>query len=276
MQPPSPVLVVDLLPEERERLLALLADLGEEAWRRPTGCPGWTVHDIALHLLGDDLGILSRMRDGFTPFSPGPDEGIVPFLNRLNADWVTAARRLSPRILRGLLRLAGEETHAYFSSLDPFALGGPVSWAGPAPAPHWLGIAREYTERWVHQQQIREALGAPSLAEPRLLGPVLATFVRALPHTFRDVAAPAGTAASLRIDGEAGGEWSVVRSSAGRWELFEGLPGDPPDALVLLDQDTAWRLFTTGIDAGDAEPRASIEGNVPLGRQVLRTVAIIA
>jgi uncharacterized protein (TIGR03083 family) len=276
MKPPPPVQILDVLPEERERFLELLADLDDAAWRRPTGCPGWTVHDVALHLLGDDLGLLSRMRDGVTAFSPGPDEPIVPFINRLNAEWVISTRRLSPRVLLDLLRLAGEQTHAHFSSLDPFTLGETVSWAGPEPAPHWLGIAREYTERWVHQQQIREALAAPILAEPRLFAPVLATFVRALPHTFRDVAAPAGTTVSLRIEGDAGGEWSVARSSAGRWELFEGLPTGPPDALVKLDQDTAWRLFTKGIGGRVAERRASIEGHAPLGRNVLRTVAILA
>ncbi len=51
----------------------------------------------------------------------------------------------------------GEQTNAYFQRVDPFAMGGPVSWAGPEPAPVWLDVAREFTERWHHQQHIRAA-----------------------------------------------------------------------------------------------------------------------
>ena len=36
-----------------------------------------------------------------------------------------------------------------------------VNWAGPEPAPIWLDPAREYTERWVHQQHIRDAVRNP-------------------------------------------------------------------------------------------------------------------
>ena len=49
----------------------------------------------------------------------------------------------------------------------------PIDWAGPEPAPIWLHVAREYTERWVHQQHIRDAVGRPGLNERRWLGPVL-------------------------------------------------------------------------------------------------------
>src|SRR6266852_4119801 len=74
-----------------------------------------------------------------------------------NDDWVRAARRLSPHVMRDLLAAAGPLLFAYFASLDLAATGGPVSWAGPAPAPVWLDVAREYTERWHHQQHIRDA-----------------------------------------------------------------------------------------------------------------------
>ena len=53
--------------------------------------------------------------------------------------------------------------------------------------------AREFTERWVHQQQIRDAVGKPGLTERRWLHPVLDAFARALPHALRDHAAPGGT-----------------------------------------------------------------------------------
>jgi hypothetical protein len=88
---------------------------------------------------------------------------------------VVAARRMSPRLLRELLALIGSEVEAYFSSLDLKAIGGPVSWAGPDPASVWFDIAREFTEPWHHQQQIRDATGQPPLYDPYFLSPVLDT-----------------------------------------------------------------------------------------------------
>jgi hypothetical protein len=63
----------------------------------------------------------------------------------------------------------------------------------------WFDIAREFTEHWHHQQQIRDATGQPPLYDPYLLSPVLDTFVRALPHSFPHAAAPEGTVVRLEI-----------------------------------------------------------------------------
>ena len=115
-----------------------------------------------------------------------------------------------------------------------------------------------------------------------MFAPVLDTFVRALPHTYRDVDAPAGTHVLLEITGDAGGRWSLVRTSdvhaaetRSPWELFEAVE-TPPTATVTLDQETAWRLFTKGIDPATARERAAIAGDVGLGEVVLSAVAILA
>src|SRR3954447_24347621 len=160
---PEPVDTIQLYPEERALLIGLLGGLAEADWERPTVCPGWSVRDVALHLLGDDLGLLSRQRDGYGPFGPVDGESLGTFLNRFNEEWVRPTRRLSARVLIELLDWSDEETYAYLRDLDPLAPGVRVSWAGPGAAPNWLGIAREYTERWVHQQQIRLVVGAPPL-----------------------------------------------------------------------------------------------------------------
>ena len=64
-----------------------------------------------------------------------------------------------------------------------------MSWAGPEPAPVWLDLAREYTERWHHQQHIRDAVNKPGLKDPHWMAPVLAAFVWAMPHAYRDLSA---------------------------------------------------------------------------------------
>src|SRR5579859_4895068 len=93
MQAAEPVIVVDLFPQERRLLLELFAQLAEEDWQRPTVCAGWTVRDIGLHLLGDDIGYLARKRDGFSnPFFAGRAmgrwESLVRNINAANELWV--------------------------------------------------------------------------------------------------------------------------------------------------------------------------------------------
>ena len=60
----KPIMTTELFPELRQHLLSLLNSLTPEEWDRPTLARKWTVKDVALHLLGDDIGVLSRKRDG--------------------------------------------------------------------------------------------------------------------------------------------------------------------------------------------------------------------
>lgn len=276
MKQPQPIIVSHLFPELLERLLKLLSGLTAEEWERATVCEGWSVKDIALHLLGVEVGILSRKRDGFSQSSPaaGILGTLVDFVNDLNAVWMQAARRISPRLLCDLLQLTGQQACEYWGSLDPYALGAPVSWAGPDPAPVWLDLAREYTERWHHQQHIRDAIGRPGLKEPKFLAPVLDAFVRALPHTYRQVDAPEGTLVVLTISGRSGGRWSLLRENR-EWTLYLDV-AQKPDAEVTIDQEMAWRLFTKGLDKQEAQANVIVVGDQPLGLKVLDMVSIIA
>lgn len=278
--PLTPVDTLQLFPGERAALLALLAELAPEDWRAETICPGWSVKDIAGHLLGDDLGQLSGGRDDYAypSFATGLDistlSGLIAAIDRQNALWVETMRRLSPRVLMELLQASGTLTEAYFASLDLAALGGPVDWAGPGPAPVWLDVAREYTERWVHQQHIRDAVGRPGLNERRWLGPVLQTFVRGLSRALASETRPDGTTLRLVITGEAGGEW-VAQRRHGIWELGTG-PEITADAIVTLDELVAWRLFTKGMSENDARDAARIDGDPTLAERVFATVSILA
>ena len=260
-------------------MLDLLEDLSPAEWEKPTICPGWSVQDIAAHLLADDIGRLSRGRDGHSnpDFATGLDistlPGLIAAIDRQNALWVEAMRRASPRLLIDLLRLTGEQTASYFATLDLDAIGGPVDWVGPEPAPVWLDLAREYTERWVHQQQIRDAVDRPGLQEPTWFAPVLAAFVLGLPRALGDAGHP-GATVLLTITGDAGGQWTARRHGTG-WVLEPGRVTDPT-ASVTLDEDSAWRLFTRGMTPQGARQVAMLTGDPDLAQRALETVSILA
>jgi len=278
MRIPGKVDVLPLLLPLHNELIGLYAALSRENWNAPTICAEWTVKDVASHLLDTDLRKLSAGRDEYrvAPDRPIHDrQSLVDYLNHLNQSWVSATRRLSPVVLTELQGLSGPQVVAYWHSIDmngtaPFAVG----WAGEDNSPNWFDCAREYTERWHHQQQIRDAVGAEPLAASRWLSPILATFVRALPVAYEDTKAPQGTAILFEFMGEGGGEWTLERDPD-RWTLYEGR-GQGTDAVITTDADTAWRIFTKGISQGDAAAKTNIEGRCEFLAPFLRALAIMA
>jgi uncharacterized protein (TIGR03083 family) len=245
-----------------------LGELTDAEWAAPTACPGWTVKDLTAHVLGDHVGRLSRHRDGYQAAGPEQGETLPAFLDRINEEWVVAARRMSPRVLTRLFADVGDEITEFWRGVDMSAPGEPVSWAGPEPAPVWLDAARDFTEIWTHYQQICEATGRQGASE--YLGPVIATFMHALPHTMKDVAAEIDTAVVMKVDGR---QWWCVRGPA-QWQLRREGPHEAA-ATIRLDADTAWRLCTRGIDPEQAAARALIEGDQALAEAALRIVSII-
>jgi uncharacterized protein (TIGR03083 family) len=278
LTPLGPVDLVPLFPGLHTELMRLLRALEADDWRKPTACARWSVKDIVAHLLDSCLRRLSFGRDRL---DPRPDRAItsyadlVDYLNHLNAEWVAACRRLSPRVLMDLMDLATPQLHTYLTSLDPHATAPfGVAWAGEDTSQNWFDAGREYTERWLHQQQIREAVGAPGLSDRKWLHPALDIFVRALPFTYRDVEAEPGRSVRLEIRGPAGGVWTLARESDA-WILFAG--SDPEaTAQVTLDQETAWKLFSKGLSTEQATQKIQIEGDVRLGRPVLGSLAVMA
>lgn len=228
-------------------LRVLIESLEGKDWARPTACPGWTVADVVAHLLDGDLRRLSLARDGHVIVpteSVDHWDGLVGFLDRLNREWVVAARRLSPTVLRLLHGVVGPDVVAYFRTLELDAPAAfPVAWAGEHASTHRFDIAREYTEKWIHQQQVREACGRPGATAPDLLHPLLSTLVHALPRAYTDVAAETGTAVQVDVEGPAGGTWTV-RCDADRWRLYDGADGSA-SARVVLPEDLAWRVLAT-------------------------------
>jgi uncharacterized protein (TIGR03083 family) len=278
LRPLEPVLLVERLMPLHSELIALLRSLPAAAWTRPTACALWSVRDIAAHLLDDDLRRLSSHRDGEPVPAHTPIENhaaLVALINRMNAEWVAVARRMSPRVLIELLEVTGPNVVELFRSIDLLAPAHwSVAWAGEERSAHWFDVGRDYTERWLHQQQIRDAVGALPLTGREWLHPVLDIFVRALPFTYRDVAGEAGAAVRIAIEGLAGDDWTLRRDPGG-WRLFVG-SAPLPQATVTLSDDTAWRLFSKGLNPDAARARVRIAGDQALGGVALRALAVMA
>ncbi len=260
-----------LFPTLDGRLIELLEGLEPGEWELPTVAPRWKVRDVAAHLLDTALRRLSLGRDGF--FTEAPEGSLADFINRINQRGVETYGRLSSPVLISLMRTATGELAEHFPSLDPAgAARFAVSWAGEDVSLHWFDTAREYTERWHHQQQIRLATGRPGIFSRELYHPVLDCFLRALPHHYRGVEARDGSLIRFEVTGDAGGVWNLARQD-GSWKLVESAAA--PNSTARIPQEIAWRIFTKGMDRKTAESLIEWSGT-ELARHVLSLIAVVA
>jgi uncharacterized protein (TIGR03083 family) len=275
-EPLGPIFTAHLFEKLESNLLELLGSLSPEDWEKQTIAPKWKVKDVAAHLLDTQLRKLSVARDAYVAERPdlSRDDGLVDFINRLNAGGVGILRRLSPRVLIELMAATSKQTIEFHRSLDPFADAAfPVSWAGESRSPNWFDTARELTERWHHQQQIRDAVNKPGIMTRELYFPVLDTFMRALPFGYRRVSVNPGTFAQFNISGECGGSWFLCRNLEG-WTLLVSPHGEKI-CETTIPQEIAWRIFTKGIDRARAANLIETSGDREIGLHILNIIAIV-
>jgi uncharacterized protein (TIGR03083 family) len=274
--PSGPILTAHLFPKIEAMLIELLRELPPEDWEKQTVSPKWKVKDVTAHLLDTQLRKLAIVRDGCAVEAPViqfPSD-LIALVNRLNEEGVRLYRRLSPSLLISLMELASRESAAFHQSLDPYAPARfAVSWAGEKTSPNWFDTAREFTERWHHQQQIRLAVDRPGIMTPELYHPVLDCFMRGLPHAYRDVVRNPGAGLRFDISGECGGTWFLYRDGTS-WRLEDRALG-PPTSRVTIPQEIAWRVFTKGISREAAAAQVRVDGDQDLGVHVLGMRAIV-
>ncbi len=273
-----PIDVVDLLPVLDKRLIELLKSLSPDDWNKQTVAKRWKVKDVVAHLLDGNIRILSLLRDGYSgdpPTSIQSPQDLIDYLNNLNADWVKAMKRVSPAVLILLHETTGPLFCKYYKSLDPFADATfSVAWAGETVSKNWKHIAREYTEKWLHQQQIRDAVGIPGLMTRELFLPFMDIFMLGLPHAYKDIVADEDTIVQVTITSDIGGSWNLKRTNE-QWILNKEL-NSPPDTEVQLPADLAWKLFSKSVRPTEVMDEIVLLGDLQLGMPALSMVSVMA
>lgn len=268
------------------RLIRLLRSLTPEQWAARTCYPTWTVKDIAAHLLQTGVARLSRQRDGLLPAGSPPDDSepsdtalafstVSRIIARNNEEGDRASAGLSPRVITDWLAVSERNLAQFFRRLPPHAPAFyAVTWAGETASANWFDAGREFTERWHHQEQIREAVGARPLTSRRFLHPVLRILMRALPFWYRETPAEPGTAVFIRVTGRSGGVWRLIGEPRG-WRLIEGGNHAVPASEITLSQDTAWKLLTRSITPAQARPSITFDGDMRLCEPFMAVKAVM-
>ena len=278
MHPNIPVPTIHLFPPLDQLLVELLQSLSVEDWELQTLAPAWKVKDVAAHLLAGNVRNLSSSRDGYFNQDAGHSnayQDIVQYINLINEDWTKAMKTVSPQMLITLLSITNSLYSDHLEKLLPFEKSVyAVSWAGESESQNWFHIAREYTEKWHHQQQIRHAIGQASpLFSKTFFTPYLDTSLRAVPYHLGNLSATQGDTFSIIVSGEGGGEWHFIYES-GKWIIMTETPSHSV-AKVHIDDQVIWRMFSKEISADELKDRTTVSGKKEIAEAFLGMTAVM-
>lgn len=126
----------------------LIQDLTDEQWKQPTRCEGWTVADVAAHVVGQLSDIVNFRLEGI-----GSPE--------VTQRQVDERRGRTPAELTEELLASQKLGTDIVNSFDDEAWNGPAP--GGLPGTIGSGIEALWADAYVHGDDIRAAAGLPSV-----------------------------------------------------------------------------------------------------------------
>ena len=258
--------MVDLMETVWQSLATLCADFTPEQWATPTECPGWAVQDQISHLVGSECRLLGRPAPEHEPADTSyvrndtgqSNEVLVDYRRQFSGAEVLAEFREITAERLGILRAMTE---------DDFAVETPNP-LGRGPYTDLLAV-RIY-DAWVHEQDIRRALGIPG----HLSGPVAqhgyGRTEMAMPFVVgRKVKPDDGSTVVFEVAGDVGGT-IALNMDGGRAYRMDAAP---PSPTVRLSMDlTAFNALGTGrwtAEQALADGSVAIAGDRALGERIV-------
>jgi uncharacterized protein (TIGR03083 family) len=235
------------------------ADLTDETWAAQTECPKWTVKDVCAHLVGGEVW----MSEGHPP----PAEGLARIADRPVDERRDASGAEVLAELRDVFALRQRQLAA-----DPPDAAEPATTAYGTPVTLGILLTHRAFDGWVHEQDIRRALGrpgnldAPAAAIARDI--LLASLARVVAKL---AAAPAGSVVRLAVDGPLAFDVAVTVDERGRGHLAPWSGGDASTTLR-----TGWETYAR-LAAGRIAPAAAaveVRGDAEVAARVLAKFAV--
>lgn len=151
--------VLAALFEQWSVLEQLLRMLDAETWLRPTALPGWTVRDVAAHIIGTESVLDGR------PAPEAPEEFLSAehvrnAIGALNERWVFSMREDSPeRIMDRWTALIARRRRSLEEMPQSQFDAGTDTPVGPESYGRFMRI--RVFDCWMHELDIRDAVGRP-------------------------------------------------------------------------------------------------------------------
>lgn len=249
----------------------LLDSLDDEDWSAPTACPGWTVQDTVSHI----VGVESMLAGHPAPEVEVPD---APHLRndvgRMNEAWIIDRRGRTPQEVLAEFRAIVAERDATLSAMDQAGFDA-ESWtpAGLATFARFMQI--RVFDQWIHEQDIREAVGRDGHLEGPAVERTLAEVTEGIGFVVgKKAATPDGDSVRFQLSGTPSATIDVVVE--GRARVADDLEGTPTVTLTM-EVPTFVRLVAGRWPGTEARSRGLVEvtGDQDLGDRVLANLAYV-
>jgi uncharacterized protein (TIGR03083 family) len=152
--------VLDGLCGEWEVLAGLVAGLSEAQWLAQTPLPGWSVRDVLAHIIGTE-SMLCGVDCPETDVDVSTLKHVRNDVGVLNERWVRRLRTVSPD---ELVRRFDEVTATRRAQLESMSAADWDALTATPTGPDTYGrfMRVRIFDCWMHEHDIREALGRPS------------------------------------------------------------------------------------------------------------------
>ncbi len=242
------------------------ASLTDKDWALPTSCPGWPVAAHYAHVVGTESTLLGRPSPQIDPGRPGHVRNDTGGFNEV---WVAALAEV-PRgeVLARLAEVTGARRQA-LARLDESDFSAltqtPV---GPADYRRFMQI--RVFDCWVHEQDVRVAVGRPGHDTGPVVEQVIDEIARALGFIVgKKAAVPDGASVTFELTGPLTRNLHVVVD--GRARPVEHLPA-PATATVTLGSGLFARLACGRVDPAAVVGDVRLTGDAELGQRLLTSL----
>jgi uncharacterized protein (TIGR03083 family) len=270
----EPLFCEGLLKQIDDQLLELAKDISNDDWNKETNYPNWKVRDVFSHIIDTSIRKLSNQRDHYFDTTSKTEiksyHDLVQFIEKMADDWADSTRRISPQVLISLFSLIKNELYEFMKNQNHFddSLFS-VAWAGETTSKVWFDNAREYSEHWIHQEQIREALGYKVLDDKKYLKPILEIFLRAIPVAYKK------RNEKVKIQIDVSGSFTenyFIEVGNNGYKIYDGI-NDVSDFEIKVDCLDLCRMLSRIIEP--KELKYEIIGDIEKGKILEEAIAIM-
>lgn len=259
--------VLDGLFAEWDDIDALLGGLADKHWQAQTPLPGWTVHDVTAHLIGTE----SMLQGVATPDADVDVSTLKHVRNDigvLNERWVRKLRGVSPAAMLEKFRATTAKRREALSGM------GDADWnqitatpAGPDTYGRFMRV--RIFDCWMHEHDIRDALGQPATD---LAGPSSRLALDEVAASMGFVVgklggAPNGSRVAIELTGPL--QRTINVAIEGRGQIVDDFGGDEPTATITIDGLLFTRLAGGRTPLAPHADAVTYGGDESVGRRVV-------
>lgn len=259
-----PTALIELMNKAMDGVTVAFDGLTEEQWSTATDCPGWDVKDNLSHIIGTEHFLIGK-----TPTShraPQFDYVKNP-IGEMNENEIDVRRpRSGAEVYAEWKQIASERAHHLATADDAYF---DTPWHMPT-GPGTLGefLAIRVLDLWVHEQDIRRALGKPGHESGPVAEHTIDRLIRTLPIVIgKRAATPEGDTVVIELTG------GVTRTIPitvvdGRARIVENEPANPR-CTITIDSTTFLALATGRGNPADHLGGVNMSGNTELATRVV-------